>query len=275
MLLNAGVIGASAGGGAYDPDAQAYIDRLTGTYSGAELDAINQLFVDLKSAVTTFSRFQYFHICWLDNASDAVLDAMGNTHRSGGYPLTRIGTTFTAREGISTNGTTDYINTGWNPRSNAAGGAGTNSMTIGCYARSSNYGTNRFLFGGYDSTVVGEFWLLPSDGSCRVNSGSIATFAALATAGAVQLTRRGSSDVELYINSTSLGTSTIASTNTPNVPLWYGARNAGGSFNSTFSAPVSNQFGATWALDGISSTEAANIAAAFEACADAFGAGVV
>jgi hypothetical protein len=252
----------------YDPDAQAYIDRLTGTYSTAELDAINQLFLDLKAAVTIFSRFHYINLCWLDNASDAVLDLMGDTHTSGGYPLTNNGATFTARQGFTTDGVDDYLDTGWVPSTD---GGSQNSITVGGYFRQLFVDEFAVAFGA-TGTNFNQIFIEPNrsgNAQGRMCTSSTTYSVSGASPGTTQITRRGATDSEFYSNGVSLGTSSATSTGLPDASIWYGARNAASP------AYLDNQLAAAWALDSITDTEAANISAAFEACADAFGAGVV
>lgn len=96
-----------AGGTAFDPDAQAWIDRMT-IPTDTVKDAINDLIVDEKAAGTNnFSKWDY-SLALNIGAINSLIDAKGKTGTANG------GGTFGV-PGYDLNGTNAYIDTNFNP----------------------------------------------------------------------------------------------------------------------------------------------------------------
>jgi hypothetical protein len=265
VLLNAGIIGASAGGGAYDPDAQAYIDRLTGTYSGEELDAINQFFVTLK-ADSLYSGIVACHLYALDNASDAVLNIKGATFTASNNSLA-----FTARQGFTGNSGSGFIDTGVTPSVAMT----VNSATYGFYVRNGSDGITASDMGGRASSGSAACSLRANTTGtplATIHSSSIPAGVTSSHVTGMQLWIRTSSTVTThYTRGTSNGTASITSSGLPTVAIYLA--------NSRTGAPPSTGTDRQYAMDifaeGWDATQSANFSGAVELLLDAFGAGVV
>jgi len=251
----------------YDADAQAYIDRLTGTYSTAELDAINDFFVSLKDD-SLYSDIVACRIYALDNASDALLNIKGTSHTA-----TQTNMTFTARQGFAGNGSTSFIDTNVTP---STSGLTQNSATYGFYKR--DFGdTGGTDMAGRVGSGAAAISLRTSDGGTAValstiNSDSIPVGIQTTNPTGMQLYSRTASNLTtLYSRGVSQGTTSIASTGLPTVRTYLG----GGHNNYSLNNSSSDEYALDVIASGWDTAQAANFSNHAENLLDAFGAGVV
>ena len=232
----------------YDADAQAFFDRVTdagGTLSVTEKTATNQLVLDMKSAgIWTAMRAVYPMI----GASAA---ACAQNLKSASFTGTfTSGWTF-ASTGVTPNGTSAYMNTGFNPSVQLSG----TSAHASLYPRTS-------LTGGYG--IQGDF-------SSRMDiilfSGTL--YSAIGTTGQTNFTgspyrsliigsRTSSTSNKLYMGGTLRNTQTAVSVILPNYNYWIGAVD----LNTFYS---SNECAFASLGDGLDDTQASNFYTAVQA----------
>ena len=231
---------ASSGGG-FDPDAQAFFDRVTtagGTLSTTEKNATNQLVLDMKSAGIWSSMKAIYPMVGASAAACAQ-----NLKSSSFTGTFSSGWTF-ASTGVTPNGTSAYMDTNFNPSIQLSG----TSAHASLYPRTS-------LVGGYG--IQGDF-------SSRMDiinfSGTL--YSAMGTTGQTSYTgtyaglivgsRTSSTSNKLYVGGTLRDTKTASSTaNFQNLNYWLGACN----LNTFYS---SNQCAFASIGDGLTDTQASN-----------------
>jgi hypothetical protein len=132
-------------GGGFDPDAQAFFDRVTtagGTLSETEKTATNQLVLDMKSAGIWSSMKAIYPMVGASAAACAQ-----NLKSSSFTGTFTSGWTF-ASTGVTGNGTSAYMQTNFNPNNQSSVGA--NDMHISSYTRTNKAGSAQNLMGGFD-----------------------------------------------------------------------------------------------------------------------------
>ena len=237
-----------SGGGGFDPDAQAFFDRVTtagGTLTTTEKNATNQLVLDMKSAgIWSAMRAVYPMV----GASAA---ACAQNLKSSSFTGTfTSGWTF-ASTGVTPNGTSAYFDTTLNSFTNLT----QTSISFGIYYRSNANATP------IEGTYTGDALSISPRGTDTYFSigayGSIAI--ADSSVGLKAVTRNGSS-LKSYINSTQNGTAT-SSLNCPSLSMYLGALNFNGSpgFYST------NQEAFAFIGDGLTDTNMSNYYTAIQA----------
>lgn len=246
-------------GGGFDPDAQAFFDRVTtagGTLTTTEKNATNQLVLDMKSAgIWTAMRAVYPMV----GASAA---ACAQNLKSSSFTGTfTSGWTF-ASTGVTGNGTSAYFNTAFNPNTQLT----INSVHMSYYSRTQLAVTINQPMRVTDGT--NDMQLSPnvnfSTFSFRVTAGG--TSAATATntdcRGFFIGSRTASNLIKGYKNNTTLATDTTSGTNTlPNFNLYLGAaNNAGSAANYSI---LENSFASIG--DGLTDTQASNLYTAVQA----------
>lgn len=253
----------------YDADAQAFIDRLTGTYSQVELDAINAFFVSLKTA-GLYSTIDAFYFFAVDSVDDALLNLVDTN-----YTATRVNLmTFTARQGFTGNGSNMYLNTNFAPLT-AGGNYAQNSATIGVYIRN-NIGEAAYDMGAETSgssrrTHIAPRWSSGTQAFFRINSTSFWGPSSNDSRGLTAISRTSNTASASYKNGSSTGSSAASSQTLTNQAFYIGATNSGGSIDN----PTSKQIAAAVIASGWDATQNANFASALETFLDAFGAGVI
>lgn len=248
-----------------DPDADAHIARLGGTYSQAELDAINELFVDLKSA-GVYTKTPALWLYCMDTSADASLNIISTS-----FTATPTNQTFTARQGFTGNGSTSFIGTGFTPSSEAS--VGQNNMAVSVYLRSRSAGAFNDFGGRAGSGQNSISWRLNAAGQTplsTLNSSNIPVgITSTAITGMQTLSRVNSSTVNLYRNSASDGSLSLSSTGKPTVEMYVGATNSGGASGSS-----DGQYAMAAITEGFTPTEVADFHDAIIKCITVFGANV-
>ena len=134
------------GGSAYDADAQAFFDRVTtagGTLSTTEKNATNQLVLDMKSAgIWTAMKAVYPMV---GSSAAACAQNLKSSSFTGTFTS---GWTFSSN-GAKPNGTSAYMNTGFNPATNLT----TTNFSISVYRNTFNIlgGTDIGMYSGSSS----------------------------------------------------------------------------------------------------------------------------
>jgi hypothetical protein len=165
-------------------------------------------------------------------ASQAHADALINWKAPGTFSATLAGTNvFTAYQGIAGNGTTGYINTGFNPTS-AAGKYALNDAHFGLYSRSAGQGATYEAGSVSGATTT---FLQTRDGSnqarSRINDGATLTQTGVTDgSGHHGVNRSGASARQYYLRGALAASDTQASVSIPNsafaVGLWNGTYSA-------------------------------------------------
>ena len=216
--------------GTTDPDANALIRRMSVSPQGNRQWLINRLFRDLKRD-GVYSKLDAFWVLAAHDAQAARLNWKGNS----AFDLTAVNSpTFTTDRGYAGNGTTSYLNTGWNPSAN-----GVNFTLFG-----NSFGA--WVVGGTDANnssaaTIGsadasnQTRLLPriSNGNCRVSDNSIGTVDI--TIGSP--TRLGlnvadraanATTISHYRNGALVNTGALSSAGVPSAVFFIGAHNGNG-----------------------------------------------
>ena len=205
---NRGVIGTGGGGGGFDPDAQAFFDRVTtagGTLTTTEKNATNQLVLDMKSAGIWSAMKAIYPMVGASAAACAQ-----NLKSSSFTGTFTSGWTF-ASTGVTPNGTSAYFDTALNP----SGLIDANNLSMSTYLRNNTDGVycdlGASIAGGYQLTIYARL-----SNSVFTDIGSSAagriTYANTDSRGHFISTRTTSTSFKSFINSTLKATLTTAQT---------------------------------------------------------------
>lgn len=156
----------AASGVALDPDYAIYEAAMTTPPSGAWQTAVNQLFVAVKAALGVTSLSDAWDIAYFLAAETSQASRLNMVKRS--HDCTAAAApTFTASRGVTGNGTTQFLDTNYNPATQGVRYV-LNSASIGVYSRTSS-----------SSSAIREFGAIggPSMVSmgCRNTTGNMAT----------------------------------------------------------------------------------------------------
>ena len=178
---------------------------------------------------------------------------------------------FSSYEGVSSDGTTGYLTTGYNPSTNADN-IGLDDLTIGAYTITSDHLAS-VVFGVSDGTQMIFMMPITTGPIMRVRLCNYINLDADCTEGGGLAvgTRRGNTDSELYQNGSSIGTGSSESDNLPNQIMYLCANNNNGSVGGRSRDVLSIAF----LMDGITDEEAATLFDIIEEYMDAIGSGVV
>jgi hypothetical protein len=235
----------------FDPDAQAFFDRVTtagGTLSLTEKNATNQLVLDMKTD-GIWNKMQAIYP--MVGASAA---ACAQNLKSSSFTGTfTSGWTF-ASTGVTPNGTSAYMDTNYNPSVNGA----LNSAHLALYSRTNNTG-NYVDFGANPS---GHFLTYNFGNYSSLNSSDSPVFSNLSTSDGMFIgSRTSSSEARFFHKGGSAIVSSRTSTSQPNLNLYLGSLNNNGS--STFGTNREYTFASIG--DGLTDTEAGNFYTAVQA----------
>lgn len=200
-------------GGGYDPDAQAYIDAVVaagGTLSSPNQDAVNTLFVDMKTAGVYAKMDAFWPIVGGVAASNAI-----NANLDPTYDLTYNGTWTHDASGQTPNASNGWADTGWTfPPSSFDNSFG---VYVTTNSTSSGYGSD---MGTTDN--VSYFWLAvywPSTDSSRWWNVNQSQFGSTGPNGGLMInTRTSISNWRGYLNGSLDFTNTTAATGNAAVP---------------------------------------------------------
>jgi hypothetical protein len=207
-----------SGGGEFDPDAQAFFDRVTtagGTLTTTEKNATNQLVLDMKSAGIWSSMKAIYPMVGASAAACAQ-----NLKSSSFTGTFTSGWTF-ASTGVTGNGTSTYFDTTFNPNVDASLGG----FSFGGYLRL-NLSSPTQVDGVFDSSFAQHNFI---DGNMFSGGiGEIISYTANPSQRMFVHRRTSASFAQSYRDSTSLGTATSTASGLPNANYYIGARNQGG-----------------------------------------------
>ena len=251
-----------SGGGGFDPDAQAFFDRVTtagGTLTTTEKNATNQLVLDMKSAgIWTPMKAIYPMV----GASAA---ACAQNLKSSSFTGTfTSGWTF-ASTGATPNGSSAYMDTGFNPNTNLTtssaclsvytrgtgiGGSGY-PIDLGCDVTGTGFNISQKMSGSGSTQYHGRVFVQIVDG---VDGNNIA--------GLQLISRNSTTSLKYFRNGTLIQTnSTLEVGPIPNINAYLGALNNNGTAG-IFSV---REYALASLSDGLTVTQASNFYTAVQA----------
>jgi len=261
---------AAAGAGSLDADYITYAAAMTTPPSAAWKTAINQLFVDLKAALNVAALSSAWDAAWFLAAETEQAALLNMVKRS--HDATNSGTTFTASRGFAGDGATTYINTNYNPATQAVNVA-QNSTSLGVYTRTEGL-TNRVDFGSINAATTQRLFiaarLTGTSAQYPIHQGTTSSGTVANNLGLTAGNRSGASAAQLYKNGSSVATNTVASTGVTSRNLYICARNNADTPDS-FST---NQIAFAFIGRSMTGTEHGNVYTAIQAAMTAIGANV-
>lgn len=249
-----------SGGGGFDPDAQAFFDRVTtagGTLTTTEKNATNQLVLDMKSAGIWSAMKAVYPMVGASAA--ACAQNLKSSSFTGSFTS---GWTF-ASTGVTPNGTSAYMDTGLNASTNLTMANGHLSF----YSRTQDTSRSGWNIGAETATTafemsvfyaaVAEKVFLPGTYPTNSPVSSVTNTFGLHIGSATSTT-----SYKLYQNSSLLATNTTLNTfSTPNFNIYVGATNNNGS--AVTHMPHQCAFASIG--DGLTDTQASNFYTAVQA----------
>ena len=220
---------AAPAGGGYDPDAQAYIDAVIaagGTLSSPNQDAVNTLFVDMKTAGVYAKMYRMLPFLGGVANSNAI-----NAISPGTNDLSFSGTWTQDSYGSKGNGSSGYANTFFNPYVSAS----TSNLAWGWY-NNFNYTAGGEQYHGAIFNSSPQIWMAVQLGSGRIDWGqdSRGTFTfPVGQQGLYMISSKPASSpkiISYYIAETNTYTNgNLVTYDAPNYEMYIGAMNLNGS----------------------------------------------
>ncbi len=259
------------GGIEVDAEAQAYFDALSTPLSKNRRDTIDQFVKGLKDSLNTALLSDYFDRIWIlaNETEESALQSLVNVSADDAVNIS--GTAFAVDRGYTGDGVADYIDTKFNPSTDAIVFT-QNSASLGFYSRT-DVNNDRATTGQSDGTSYVS--LHPrSIGSFYFNLNSNATADGNVVASSLGLfsgVRNSSFITVSYWNDTGFSDFSSGSLSPPNIDLPIGCRNN----NSVYERFDSRQYAFGFFGKGLTSDEMAKVFNMIEWYLDAIGAGVV
>jgi hypothetical protein len=232
--------------------ATSFLARTSGL-NGAHTIAYTTLICGLVTD-GVWTKLDFLHVYGTQDATNALLNLVSSS-----FSATLVNVpSFTADQGFTGDGSTSYINTGFNP-STAGGNYTQNNASFGMYDRTSTViVTNSPLMGTYDGTNVSAYY--PNGGDnflyARINSGfDGGAGASINHQGFFMLSRTGATAVAVFKNGSSLYSTATSSTGLPNNSFFTLAAN----FSGTPTTPLADQVAADFAGGGLNTTDLSNL----------------
>lgn len=234
-----GGMGRGGAGAGFEAEAVTLFAAMSVQPSDARKSLINSMIVSLKSG----GIWDRFSTLWITAAHDAQAARL-NWKAPGSFALTAVNSpTFTTDRGYAGNGTTSYLDTGWDPSNNGGGVYTQNNAHIAVWNRTSRAINTSCALGQVTTGGAINMFLRYTGGLVftRVND---ATSGGLAVAGSSGLTlgdRTNSTTITIYKDGTSLGNPSSATSDVlSTTDLYIGGYNFGG----TLVSPTSDEFAA-------------------------------
>jgi hypothetical protein len=224
---------------------------------------------DFEGGASLWDRMDFIDVI----ATKTHADAFINWASPGTFDITDPGSTtptFTKYSGIAGNGTSDYLSANYAPGSDSIH-VGNNKVTLGFYLIAETDGGT--VMGAADNG--GRYLRLYPESSgnmgSRINTGTTYTTSNTTSRGLSLATRRSSTEIEHYINGSSLGSTTSSeSTGLPTTDMYLFCYNNNGTATGFNSGTIAIVF----ILDAITDAEAVALTTIFETYMDAIGAGM-
>ena len=192
---------------AFDADAQAFFDACDTEPSAGAKTAINDLVTGLKADAIWDELDAFWPMCMEDSQAGRL-----NLKSPGNFTLTAVNSpTFTAKFGWAGNGTSSYLNTGWDPATNGSNYA-QNDCSFGCWIDAGVTTSSNVIAMGTD---IARLFPRASGSiiSGNVQSSIVSNFNSISTRyGLTALERTGASAVQAFRDGASAGTDTDVST---------------------------------------------------------------
>lgn len=251
-------LGGGGPGPGPDPDAQAYFDRVVsagGVLTEAEQNAVNQLVIDMKANGTWTPMKAVYPM--VGSSAAACAQNLKSSSFTGTFSS---GWTF-ASTGVTPNGTSAFMNTGFIPITNFLS---QNNISFGYYnngnmtSPSTEMGSANAGFGNGSYLIVN----VTNSSYNRVSSNATQAYnASPYTTGLYSLSRIVSTQFKYYKNSTILNTAAIASSGLTSNTFWA----AGGVNYGSAAEYGGGRCAFSWIGDGLTDTEVSNLYTAVQA----------
>jgi len=181
----------------YTSEAQQYFDRLSTQPSTADKTAL-AAFID---GCVTNGVWADMDAIWMPRAVTTAANARVNL-KSSSFTLTEVSTpTFTSKLGYTGNGTTSYLDTGYNPASSGQFTQNAHSFGVGITANVSDL-SSYCDFGVTNTAIFGR--TAGGNVDCRSSSTTAMTFAVASALGTTYVRRVSSSSSYVYKNGAEL-----------------------------------------------------------------------
>jgi hypothetical protein len=244
--------------GSYDSDAQAVF-----TAAGITDTDTMQNFSDMFAGFKTDSVFTKIRAGWyfcFGNATNSKFNFKNPVDSDGAHRALFNGTYTINGLGFQGDGTSGYVNLKFNPSVHLPTFFDSSILVYGRQDFTSNgtvAGGNRGTFGALDTGAARRFWLASAWAGAGVETligdNNPSTTPIRRTDGCFQMSRRGASDAELYINGVSQSNTTATqSSAAPNVDAYAGALN----IDNTPSFHCDDRIAMIIIADGLTDTEA-------------------
>ena len=219
---------------AYDQDAQLLFQRMTTPPTETRKKLIDRTIKELK-AFGIWYRLDRLFVLAAHAQQPALLDWINSTRSA-----TAVNSpTFTADEGFTGNGTTSYINSNYNPNSEAINYS-LNSAVIGAYVRGT--AADAGIVVGFSDAASFSQIVPRTTGditAMRLNSGGSTTTASTDASGWWAINRASSAEFITYRNGAYFFTQSTASSTVSNFNSFILARNLAGVAGAFFSLETS------------------------------------
>jgi hypothetical protein len=247
----------------FDPDAQAFFDRVTaagGTLSTTEKNATNQLVLDMKTAGIWSSMKAIYPMVGASAA--ACAQNLKSSSFTGSFST---GWTF-ASTGVTGDGTSAYFDTAFNTQTNQS----VNNLSLSLYIRTASMGTGFITdMGNNDSANALPLTNFESNGTIRYQycwdyntAGAFASITTTDSRGMWGTSRSGATSWISFERNTAVAkTTSTTQTRIPNNNVYLGAQNASG----TASQFSSKQIAFAHMGDSLTSTQYNNFYTAVQA----------
>ena len=245
--------GRTSSGGGFDPDAQAFFDRVTdagGTLTTTEKNATNQLVLDMKSAGIWSAMKAIYPMVGASAAACAqnLVSASFTGSFSSGWTF--------ASTGVKPNGISATFDTNYNPLTQ---GLNVNSNHFAFYLRTGNTSQSVVDGGQIDNKWLSAVYFTNQTYIYNPSNTYTISVASTSSNNLSINTRRSSTDFAFFKNNVKMGTSTTANVQSfTSTNLHFGS--AGG---AAFWSPRENSFGSIG--EGLNDTQAANLYTAVQA----------
>lgn len=250
---------------ALDADAEAYVNAY-GSYSVNEQTYINDFVLGLKSNGSLWSKCVYCHLYMGGTINAMKYNVKNPVDTDAGFRITLVGSPTVDANGVTGNGTTQYIRTYMNPSVNLT----INDKCYAVYLRS--VGTNGASFGAISGIFQGDELLIKYAGTTYWTISRMDdSFAGPATkTGFWLMNRTGISTNEIRRNDVQLDTEAGNTVTNINAEMYLMCRNRSGTGAEVFSA---DNICFDWCSTGLTAAEATALHSLCEALQTSLGRG--